>query len=241
MTVCSNFQVHHCEYQHCMDTYMAHQKQESKAPGKNELNSVTLEDLIWAAQDMSRIAAKSSLEDHAATPLPRPPLRTRKQSRCVVICFSSLAFFCLMLVFFNMVESISVAFIFESFKIMRILLSMPKETNVLTPLDMVEHLKKGLGSHGQLVHVEIINPRKAKYGDPLRSFSETTEAVLSRMGISRLYSHQAEAISASLMGKNVVVATSTASGKSLCYNVPVLEELSMNPMSCALYLFPTKV
>ena len=42
-------------------------------------------------------------------------------------------------------------------------------------------------------------------------------------------------------GKSIVVATSTASGKSLCYNVPVLEELSKSPNACALYLFPTKV
>lgn len=52
---------------------------------------------------------------------------------------------------------------------------------------------------------------------------------------------QTESIMASLAGKNVVVATMTSSGKSLCYNVPVLEELSQNLSSCALYLFPTKV
>lgn len=52
---------------------------------------------------------------------------------------------------------------------------------------------------------------------------------------------QAESIRASLSGKNVVVATSTSSGKSLCYNLPVLEVLSENLLSCALYLFPTKV
>lgn len=52
---------------------------------------------------------------------------------------------------------------------------------------------------------------------------------------------QAESIQASLAGKNVVVATMTSSGKSLCYNVPVLEVLSHNPLASALYLFPTKV
>lgn len=52
---------------------------------------------------------------------------------------------------------------------------------------------------------------------------------------------QAESIQASLAGKNVVVATLTSSGKSLCYNVPVLEVLSQNLSACALYLFPTKV
>ncbi|XP_057857764.2 uncharacterized protein LOC131066901 isoform X2 [Cryptomeria japonica] len=114
------------------------------------------------------------------------------------------------------------------------------ETKELMPFDMVDHLKKGLGSCGQVVHVENINARKAKYGVPSITFSESTNALLKGMGISRLYSHQAEAIQAAVLGKNVVVATSTASGKSLCYNVPVLEELTTNPLSCALYLFPTK-
>ena len=48
-------------------------------------------------------------------------------------------------------------------------------------------------------------------------------------------------MNAVMNGKSIVVATSTASGKSLCYNVPVLEELSKSPNACALYLFPTKV
>lgn len=52
---------------------------------------------------------------------------------------------------------------------------------------------------------------------------------------------QVESVLASLSGKNVVVATSTSSGKSLCYNIPVLEALSKNTVSCALYMFPTKV
>lgn len=60
-------------------------------------------------------------------------------------------------------------------------------------------------------------------------------------GIPTLVFSQAESIRASLAGKNVVVATLTSSGKSLCYNLPVLEVLSQNLLACALYLFPTKV
>lgn len=52
---------------------------------------------------------------------------------------------------------------------------------------------------------------------------------------------QSESIKASLAGKNVVVATMTSSGKSLCYNLPVLEVLSQDLSACAFYLFPTKV
>lgn len=61
-----------------------------------------------------------------------------------------------------------------------------------------------------------------------------------RGGISRLYSHQREAIDEVIAGKNVAVVTPTASGKTLCYNVPVLNSVLADSSSRALYLFPTK-
>ncbi len=59
-------------------------------------------------------------------------------------------------------------------------------------------------------------------------------------GVVQLYSHQAEAAEAIRRGKNVVIVTPTASGKTLCYNLPVLSSILENPDSRALYLFPTK-
>jgi len=59
-------------------------------------------------------------------------------------------------------------------------------------------------------------------------------------GIAQPYSHQSEAISHVLSGRNVVTITPTASGKTFCYNVPVLNEIVRNPGARALYLFPTK-
>jgi DEAD/DEAH box helicase domain-containing protein len=59
-------------------------------------------------------------------------------------------------------------------------------------------------------------------------------------GINRLYSHQAEAIAQIGTGKNIVVVTPTASGKTLCYNLPALNAVLENPQARALYLFPTK-
>lgn len=115
------------------------------------------------------------------------------------------------------------------------------ETNSLLPSEMVEHLRNGIGSKGQIVHVEVINARKSAYVEMSDKLSETTKSALKRIGLNTLYSHQAEAISAALSGKNVSVATMTSSGKSLCYNVPVFEELCKDTNSCALYLFPTKV
>ena len=59
-------------------------------------------------------------------------------------------------------------------------------------------------------------------------------------GIEQLYTHQAQAFEAALSGKHVVVATPTASGKSLCFHLPVLEALSRESDASAIYLYPTK-
>lgn len=59
-------------------------------------------------------------------------------------------------------------------------------------------------------------------------------------GVGRLYSHQAEAYAAVRSGRHLVVVTPTASGKTLCYNLPVLQRLLEEPSARALYLFPTK-
>ena len=64
--------------------------------------------------------------------------------------------------------------------------------------------------------------------------------VLGRRGIDRLYSHQAQAVEAVLAGRNVAVVTPAASGKTLCYNLPVLHTLLRERETRALYLFPTK-
>ena len=66
-----------------------------------------------------------------------------------------------------------------------------------------------------------------------------THALAGR-GITDLYTHQAGAIQSALAGANVVVVTGTASGKTLCYNLPVLQSIVNDPASRALYMFPTK-
>jgi DEAD/DEAH box helicase domain-containing protein len=63
---------------------------------------------------------------------------------------------------------------------------------------------------------------------------------LEKRGIRRLYSHQAEAIEQVRRGRDVVLITPTASGKTLCYNLPVLQQILLEPDTRALYLFPTK-
>ena len=59
-------------------------------------------------------------------------------------------------------------------------------------------------------------------------------------GIEMLYTHQAEALAALREGKDIVVVTPTASGKSLCYGLPVLQAVADDPAARALFLFPTK-
>ena len=65
-------------------------------------------------------------------------------------------------------------------------------------------------------------------------------AALASRGVEQLYTHQAEAIEHALAGRHTVVITPTASGKTLCYNAPVLDAILKDPSSRALYLFPTK-
>lgn len=69
---------------------------------------------------------------------------------------------------------------------------------------------------------------------------ERLVGALQGRGITQLYTHQAAAVQAALAGENVVVVTPTASGKTLCYNLPVLQTLLQVPQARALYLFPTK-
>ncbi len=64
--------------------------------------------------------------------------------------------------------------------------------------------------------------------------------VLAKRGIDRLYTHQAHCLSLVSAGSNVVVVTPTASGKTLCYNLPVLNRVMAEPDTRAMYLFPTK-
>ena len=65
-------------------------------------------------------------------------------------------------------------------------------------------------------------------------------AALESRGIRQLYTHQAECLDHALAGRSVVVVTPTASGKTLCYNAPILHTVLQDPSSRALYLFPTK-
>jgi DEAD/DEAH box helicase domain-containing protein len=83
-------------------------------------------------------------------------------------------------------------------------------------------------------------PRTAEYAPFPEAVDPHLRQVLSARGINQLYTHQAAAVEHTLAGRNVVITTPTASGKTLCYNAPVLSAILADPSARALYLFPTK-
>ena len=82
--------------------------------------------------------------------------------------------------------------------------------------------------------------RAGEFAEIPEPVDEQLRAALERRGIQRLYTHQAEAFDLCAAGRNVVIVTPTASGKTLCYNLPVLNRLIAEPGARAMYLFPTK-
>ncbi len=91
-----------------------------------------------------------------------------------------------------------------------------------------------------VVRWEELPAREARYGDYPAGLDERLRPVLRQRGVQQLYSHQAHSIAATMRGEDVVVVTPTASGKTMCYNLPVLDSILKNPDARALYLFPTK-
>lgn len=91
-----------------------------------------------------------------------------------------------------------------------------------------------------LTSVRHIAAREAQF-QPVPSWVRREPAAAYRAkGVEQLYSHQAAAAELAHGGKNIVVVTPTASGKTLCYNLPVLNAVLENPDTRALYVFPTK-
>lgn len=93
---------------------------------------------------------------------------------------------------------------------------------------------------GQLVHVRHLPARTACWVQPEQIGSPAATALLPSLGLDRLYSHQAQAVRLALAGTDLLVATGTASGKTLCYVLPILTALQADPAGTALLLFPTK-
>jgi DEAD/DEAH box helicase domain-containing protein len=106
---------------------------------------------------------------------------------------------------------------------------------------IIEKLRDSQEFGSNITHWEVIPPREGKFSNFPATLDERLMDVLRKMGINRLYSHQAKSFERVLAGKDIVIVTPTASGKSLCYNLPILNcLLTENAQARALYLFPTK-
>ncbi|HEY2959121.1 MAG TPA: DEAD/DEAH box helicase [Actinomycetota bacterium] len=108
------------------------------------------------------------------------------------------------------------------------------------PAALVDHLTGDPGYRDQLVHLERLPARQARTVGFPDDLPELLAGRLRARGIQALWTHQAEALALARAGSNVVVATGTASGKSLCYQLPVFEALLGGGRRTALYLSPTK-
>ncbi|MDP8238410.1 MAG: DEAD/DEAH box helicase [Candidatus Hatepunaea meridiana] len=91
-----------------------------------------------------------------------------------------------------------------------------------------------------LKHHERLPAQPARYAVPASSVPDNIDRALKKSGIMKLYSHQAEAINLIRSGHHLVAITPTASGKSLLYNLPVIEKLANDKDAHALYIFPLK-
>ena len=106
--------------------------------------------------------------------------------------------------------------------------------------ELVSLLEKDSSFLSCVTRWEKIAPKKGVFADLPKDLDEKLYSALKSRGIDRLYSHQAESYRQVRSGNNIVVVTPTASGKTLCYNLPVMQNLLADAGARALYLFPTK-
>ena len=120
-------------------------------------------------------------------------------------------------------------------------LRIPKERDSVATI--IADIKTMEWYTGQIVpdgH-RVFDPQQPIFGDLKFQLSQNlVNALYNTRGITRLYSHQAEAINNLYDGSNVIVSTSTSSGKSLIYQIPMLHELEEDPNARGMYIFPTK-
>ena len=114
---------------------------------------------------------------------------------------------------------------------------MSRTENLLKSLEIVRDLSLKDGSITAIKHLPAQDGRSVDY--PAEVHPALVQA-LQEKGFERLYTHQHSAWETLRRGENAVIVTPTASGKTLCYNLPVLDAVLKDPSARALYLFPTK-
>lgn len=108
------------------------------------------------------------------------------------------------------------------------------------PVEEALEWLRSLNRSGELNTWIRMDARSPRYVDIPDRVDESVRSALAGKGIEKLYSHQAESYERIGAGDHVVVVTPTASGKTLCYNLPILDEMAKDLEVRALYLFPTK-
>ncbi|MHC4453623.1 MAG: DEAD/DEAH box helicase, partial [Planctomycetota bacterium] len=106
--------------------------------------------------------------------------------------------------------------------------------------EFIKNLKNNEYFSDQIVHHEIISSKSAVYKTPVPSLQNKLRKALKSCNVNQLYSHQSEAITKVREKKNVLISTPTASGKTLTYNVPILESILKDQKTRAFYIFPIK-
>ncbi|MEC2056678.1 DEAD/DEAH box helicase [Peribacillus psychrosaccharolyticus] len=102
--------------------------------------------------------------------------------------------------------------------------------------ELIQELRK----NENIINWHEIEPKEPKTKPMPSSVDERIKAALQKRGIGELYSHQYTAYETLQKGENIVAVTPTASGKTLCYNLPVLQSVAEDNSNRALYIFPTK-
>ncbi|MFD2673038.1 DEAD/DEAH box helicase [Marinicrinis sediminis] len=106
--------------------------------------------------------------------------------------------------------------------------------------EWIEQLRNNPELMSQVTHWETLPPKEAVFAPFPEGLRADLRQALQDKGIEQLYSHQAQAFEAVERGEHIVAVTPTASGKTMCYNLPVLQRILNHPHERALYLFPTK-
>ena len=105
---------------------------------------------------------------------------------------------------------------------------------------LVERWERSPSFGGELVHTRVLPAGEARFEDLDPPLSAALAERLAAKGITRLYRHQARGVGKIREGANVVLVSGTASGKTLCYQVPIAERILEDPTSTALLVYPTK-
>jgi len=111
---------------------------------------------------------------------------------------------------------------------------------IMTVEDLLYKLKTDPRHSNNIVNWRVLPQKPARWAAIPDNLDPYLIKALHDQGVDKLYHHQEKAVQKALAGENLVVATPTASGKTLCYNLPVFHTLIMDKAATALYLFPTK-